>query len=118
MIAQYAAYQKVERQTLSDRKIQARVLRHAAMWLQKAKDMGSDEELLAALVYNMQFWTFVQADCLGDSCSLPANLQANLLSIASYMDSCTFKLIADSAQTEIIDSMMLINSNLAKGLEE
>ena len=115
MNTQYAAYQKVERTILSDRRVQARILRHAAYILTNSKNT---EEFNIALRYNLQFWTLIQADCLEETCMLPKELQANLLSLSIYMDKNTFKLMIDPTLDSIIDSIVLINNNVAKGLEE
>jgi len=112
----YTAYKQTQKITLSDRKIQAHVLRHAAYLFKKIQDSNDLSGLNDALKYNLKFWTIVQGDCLENDCPLPDALKANLISLSIYIDKKTFEMFSNP-DLSVLSSFIIINNNIAKGLE-
>jgi flagellar protein FlaF len=114
----YAAYQATAKKTLSDRLIQAHILRRASTLFRSLQENWSTgEDLLTALKYNQVFWTYVQSDAGDENSPLPKDLRINLLRLAGYVDKRTFEIIADPSP-EKLTVLININNNLAAGLEE
>lgn len=113
------AYQSVEKNTISGRETEARVLKEAALklkWCQNNWDAPDRRPRLdEALTYNQRVWSIIQAELLDESNMLPKQLRQNILSLSIFIDKRIFNVMAypDPNKLTIIIN---INLNIAAGL--
>lgn len=112
----YAAYNTVQRDVLSSRQIQARILREAARKLKTIQEKWDIVALNEALNYNWKIWTLVQADAIDEKCPLPEPLRNNLIRLSSYVDKTTIDIMCYPEPGKL-SSLISINNNIATGLE-
>jgi len=116
-----AAYQAVEKETISGRETEARVLTQAAIKLQNCQqnwgEKGHEQRLEEALRYNQKIWSIFQAELSRDDNPLPKQLASNLLKLSIFIDRRIFDTIA-SPSPEKLDAVININRNIAAGLRE
>lgn len=116
-----ATYQAVERETVSGRETEARVLTEAALKLQScqknwdSKDIES--RLSEALRYNQKIWSIFQTELTKKDNPLPEQLQKDLLRLSAFVDKRIFEIIA-SPSPEKLDAVININRNIAAGLRQ
>lgn len=116
-----ATYQSVERETVSGRETEARVLTQAALKLQACqKNWDSSEResrLSEALRYNQKIWSIFQAELTREDNPLPEQIQQNLLRLSAFVDKRIFEIIA-SPSPEKLNVVIDINRNIAAGLRQ
>ena len=115
------AYQTVERETISGRETEARVLTQGALKLQECQDnwngSGHEKQLTDALRYNQKIWSILQVELAREDNPLPKPLIRDLLKLSAFVDKRIFELIASPAP-EKLTAVININRNIAAGLRE
>lgn len=116
-----AAYQEVERETLSGRETEARVLTKGAQKLQDCQKNWDREDrdsmLDEALRYNQRIWSIFQVELARDDNPLPKQLRADLLRLSAFIDKRIFETIA-FPRPEKLTAVININRNIAAGLRQ
>ncbi len=116
-----ATYQAVERETISGRETEARVLTEAARKLQDCqnnwKRENHESKLSEALRYNQKVWSIFQAELTKEGNPLPSQLRQNLLRLSVFVDKRIFETMA-SPSPEKLNAVININRNIAAGLRE
>lgn len=113
------SYQSVDKETMSGRETEARVLTQAALKLvdcQKhwdAPDLKS--RLDAALKYNQRIWSIFQAEVAKSTNPLPLPIKENILHLSRFIDQRIFDTMA-FPQADKLDIIIKINQNIAAGL--
>ena len=113
------SYASVERQTISGRDTEARVLTKGARMLadcQKNWDApGRKEKLDAALKFNQKIWSIFQVELSNANNPLSQKLKTDLLNLSGFIDKQIFKAIAFPLP-ENLTMIIKINQNIAAGL--
>ena len=116
-----ATYQAVERETVSGRETEARVLTEAALKLQACQknwdSKDRESKLSEALRYNQKIWSIFQAELTREDNPLPEQLQKDLLRLSTFVDKRIFEIIV-SPSLEKLDAVININRNIAAGLRQ
>ena len=114
-------YETVNKSTMSGREIEASVLNQAALILKDCQDNWDaedrDERLDAALNFNQQIWSILQAELVKADHPLPKQIRQNLLALSAFIDKRIFETMAFPSPdklTIVID----INRNIAAGLKQ
>jgi flagellar biosynthesis activator protein FlaF len=113
------AYQTIEKETISGRETEARVLTEAALKLKycqenwDATDRG--DKLDEALDYNQRVWSIMQGELLDEKNQLPKALRESLLSLSAFIDKRIFNVMA-YPEPEKLAIIIKINLNIAAGL--
>lgn len=112
-------YQNVERETISGRETEARVLTMAALKLidcQKNWDAPDIKSRLdTALTYNQKIWTIFQTELANPNNPLPRALRISILQLSRFVDKKIFEILAHPS-SEKLDMIIKINQNIAAGL--
>lgn len=114
----FKSYLDVEKNTMSGRETEARVLTKAAIKLQACQKNWQDgnyEELDAALKYNQKIWSILQSELANKSNPLPVQIKRDLLKLAGFIDRRIFETMSFPSP-EKLDIIIKINQNLAAGL--
>ena len=116
-----AAYQSVEKVTISGRETEARVLTQAALKLQECQENwdseNRDAKLEEALRYNQKIWSIFQTELAREDNPLPKQITMNLLRLSSFIDKRILETIA-SPSADKLTAVININRNIAAGLRE
>jgi flagellar protein FlaF len=114
-----AAYQQIEKTTVSGRETEARVLTMAAAKLKACQKNWDDdswhEQLKEALEYNQKIWSVFQAELVKPDNPLPDDLKQNLLQLSVFIDKRIFEIMAYPTP-EKLNIIININRNIAAGL--
>ncbi len=114
-----SAYQEVDKQTISGRETEARVLSEAAMKLIKVQNdwdhEDRDQRLDEALRYNQKLWSLFQGELQREDNPLPKKLRIDILRLSLLIDKRIFEVMAFPAR-EKLDIIIRINQNIAAGL--
>lgn len=113
------SYQAVDKETMSGRETEARVLTQAALKLvdcQKNWDAPDrNKQLDSALRYNQRIWSIFQVEMAKEENPLPVAIKRNILLLARFID----KRILDTMafpEPQKLDIIIRINQNIAAGL--
>jgi len=113
------SYQMVEKETLSGRETEARVLTQGALKLiecQKKWNAPENKQRLdEALKYNQKIWSIFQAEVSKQDNPLPSRVKIDILQLSRYIDKKIFKAMAFPVP-ENLDMIIKINKNIAAGL--
>jgi flagellar protein FlaF len=113
------AYKQVDKNTISGRETEARVLTEAALKLKKCQDnWGSadlDAQLDEALRYNQKIWSLFQGELEREDNPLPGKLKIDILRLSAFIDKRIFEVMAFPAP-EKLNIIININQNIAAGL--
>lgn len=113
------SYRDVQKESLSGRELEASVLNKAASILAEVQGTWNAPDLRDrldyALRFNQQLWTLLQAEILEEGNPLPMEVKQNLLALANFIDTRTYKVMAEPA-AEKLDILIRINHNIAAGL--
>jgi len=116
-----ATYQAVERETISGRETEARVLTEGALKLQNCQSNwdreNNESELSEALRYNQKIWSIFQTELSREDNPLPAQLKKDLLRLSVFVDKRIFETMAQPSP-EKLNVVININRNIAAGLRE
>jgi flagellar protein FlaF len=114
-----SAYQEVDKQTISGRETEARVLSEAAMKLIKVQNdwdhEDRDQRLDEALRYNQKLWSLFQGELQREDNPLPKKLRIDILRLSLFIDKRIFEVMAFPVR-EKLDIIIRINQNIAAGL--
>jgi len=114
-------YQAVEKETISGRETEARVLTQAALKLQECQNNWESENRVAkleeALKYNQKIWSIFQVELAREDNPLPKQLTKDLLRLSAFVDKRIFETLA-SPSPEKLTAVININRNIAAGLRE
>lgn len=112
-------YQSVEKETISGRATEARVLTKAAQKLMECQRTWEIPNLRGrldeALSFNQKIWTIFQVEVSNPTNPLPLSLKHSILQLSRYIDKKTLDIFASPAP-EKMDMIIKINLNLAAGL--
>ena len=113
------AYKQVDKNTISGRETEARVLTEAALKLKKCQESwgspDNDTELDQALRYNQKIWSLFQGELERDDNPLPGKLKIDILRLAAFIDKRIFEVMAFPSP-EKLNIIININQNIAAGL--
>jgi flagellar protein FlaF len=113
------AYKQVDKNTISGRETEARVLTEAALKLKRCQEgwsnPESDNQLDAALRYNQKIWSLFQAELEREDNPLPGKLKVDILRLAAFIDKRIFEVMAFPSP-EKLNIIININQNIAAGL--
>lgn len=118
---QYAvkSYQSVDKESMTGRDTEARVLTQGALKLldcQKNWDAPNRNALLdEALRYNQRIWTFFQVEVSKEENPLPRNIKQNIFHLSRFVDQRIFDTMAFPESAKL-DILIKINQNIAAGL--
>ena len=113
------AYQRVEKETVSGRETEARVLSEAARKLSECQENWGSEthrtEMEDAFEYNQRIWSILQAELTKTDHPMDKRLRQNILSLSLFIE----KRIYDTRvypDPEKLTAIININNGLAAGL--
>jgi len=113
------AYQNVQRETISDRETEARVLSKAAFKLQKCQETWDSKtrrtDLEEAFEYNQRIWSIFQAELVKLDHPMDKNLRQNILNLSIFIEKTMYDVRA-YPDPEKLTSIININKSLAAGL--
>ena len=113
------AYETVNKTTMSGHAIEASVLNQAALKLKECQESWDaddrDERLDAALNFNQQIWSILQAELLKAENPLPRQIRQNLLTLSAFIDKRIFEIMAFPSPGKL-NIVIDINRNIAAGL--
>ncbi len=113
------SYQSVDKETMSGRETEARVLTQAALKLIDCQKNWNTPDrntrLDAALKYNQRIWSIFQIEMTKADNPLPENIKQNILFLSRYVDKCIFDAMA-FPEAEKLNMVIRINQNIAAGL--
>jgi flagellar protein FlaF len=113
------SYQSVDKETMSGRETEARVLTQAALKLidcQKNWDAPDHKARLdAALKYNQRIWSIFQVEMTKPDNPLPDQIKQNILLLSRFIDKRIFDIMA-FPEKEKLNIITKINQNIAAGL--
>ena len=113
------AYKQVDKNTISGRETEARVLTEAALKLKKCQENWDSPELDTrldeALRYNQKIWSLFQGELEREDNPLPGKLKIDILRLAAFIDKRIFEVMAFPTP-EKLNIIININQNIAAGL--
>ena len=113
------AYEKVRKQTVSGREIEASVLEKGAIRLRRCQENWKgprfDRELDEALRFNQRIWDIFNSDWQRPDNKLPKEVRQDLLSLGVFVRKTTLDIMA-YPEARKLDVLIQINENLASGL--
>ncbi|NWG87668.1 MAG: flagellar biosynthesis regulator FlaF [Hydrogenophilaceae bacterium] len=113
------SYRDVQKESLSGRELEASVLNKAASILAEVQATWNAPDLPSrldfALRFNQQLWTLFQAGILEADNPLPMEVKQNILALANFVDTRTYKVMADPSPEKLY-MLIRINHNIAAGL--
>lgn len=113
------SYQAVEKESISGRETEARVLTKGALKLvdcQKNWDSPNrNTQLDEALKYNQKIWSVFQTEVSKEENPLPIQIKRNILSLSRFIDQRIFDTMA-FPEPQKLDIIIKINNNIAAGL--
>lgn len=113
------SYQSVDKETMSGRETEARVLTQAALKLvdcQNNWDASDRKQRLSdALRYNQRIWSIFQVEMTKPDNPLPDQIKQNILLLSRFIDKRIFDTMA-FPEKEKLNIIIKINQNIAAGL--
>lgn len=113
------SYQSVDKESMSGRATEARVLTQGALKLvscQKNWNSSNRNILLdEALKYNQRIWTLFQIEVSKKENPLPIQIKHNILALSRFIDQRIFDAMA-FPEAGKLDIIIKINNNIAAGL--
>ncbi len=113
------SYQSVDKETMSGRETEARVLTQGAAKLvdcQNNWDAGDLKQRLdEALKYNQRIWSIFQVEMGKEDNPLPEQIKQNILLLSKFIDKRIFDTMA-FPEKEKLNIIIKINQNIAAGL--
>ena len=111
------AYQKVGKQTVSPRVLEANLLSRAAAQLQVVRDNWDTRrhELREALLFNRKLWNIFLTSVTGEQSQLPDKLRENIANLGLFVMKQTVSM-TDNPVPQKLDTLININRELAAGL--
>ena len=112
---EHDAYKTHQRQSQSDREIEARALLSCASQLAAASEGDNRTFYTEALKRNQRLWTFFQVALCDPDNPLPRELKIILLNLSRYVDKVSFRAIAEY-RPALLSNLIDINRHIATGL--
>jgi flagellar protein FlaF len=113
------SYQSVDKESMSGRDTEARVLTQGALKLMDCKKNWDapdrNARLDEALRYNQRIWTFFQVEVLRNENPLPQSIKQNIIHLSRFVDKRIFDTMAFPESSKL-DILIKINQNIAAGL--
>ena len=113
------SYQSVDKETMSGRETEARVLTQAALKLVECQNnwdaAGLKQRLDDALKYNQRIWSIFQVEMLKSENPLPDQIKNNILMLSRFIDKRIFDTMA-FPEKQKLTILIKINQNIAAGL--
>ncbi|MDA1091088.1 MAG: flagellar biosynthesis regulator FlaF [Proteobacteria bacterium] len=110
------AYRQVNKLALTPRAAEAEAFTKAARLLHQARQGAFDyAAYAAALRFNQELWTIIQAEQGNQETALPADLRRDTLNLSLFVDKQTIKALSHPAVGHL-DSLIEINRSIARGL--
>jgi len=113
------SYQSVDKESMSGRETEARVLTQGALKLIDCKKNWDapdrNSRLDAALRYNQRIWTFFQVEAARSENPLSIDIKQNIIHLSRFIDQRTFDTMA-FPEPHKLDILIRINQNIAAGL--
>jgi flagellar protein FlaF len=79
------------------------------------EEKETKERMKTSLRLNWRLWTIFQAELLDETCTVPAEIRVNMLTLCQFVDKQTVKVLAGPTP-EIMIPLIDINRNIAAGL--
>jgi len=112
-------YSKVQKETVSGRDLEARVLSKASVLLKRILETPAGPErersLNEGVRFNLRVWDVFQADWENPECALAQNTRTDLLRLSVYVHKTSLEVLAYGAP-EKINSLINIDDRLVAGL--
>lgn len=112
-------YSKVQKETISGRDLEARVLTKASTMLKRVLEIptGPDRERATeeAVRFNLRVWDVFHADWENPDCALAQNTRTDLLRLSIYVHKTSLEILAYGTP-EKINSLINIDDRLVAGL--
>jgi flagellar biosynthesis activator protein FlaF len=112
-------YQSVQKETMSGRETEARVLGKAALKLKECQENWDSEtrrtELEEAFEYNHQIWSLFQAELTKPDHPMDKELRQNILNLSVFIEGRIYDTRA-YPNPEKLTAIININNGLAAGL--
>jgi flagellar protein FlaF len=113
------SYQSIDKESMSGRETEARVLTQGALKLvycQKNWEAPNRKDLLdEALRYNQKIWSLFQVEVSKKENPLPVEIKRNILTLSRFVDQRIFDTMA-FPEAQKLDIIIKINHNIAAGL--
>lgn len=113
------SYQSVDRETMSGRETEARVLTQGALKLVDCQNnwdaTDRQQRLDDALKYNQRIWSIFQVEVSKPDNPLPDQIKQNILLLSRFIDQRIFDAMA-FPEKEKLNILIKINQNIAAGL--
>ena len=113
------SYQSVDKETMSGRETEARVLTQAALKLVDCQNnwdaQDQKQRLNDALRYNQRIWSIFQVEMNKPDNPLPVQIKQNILLLSRFIDQRIFDTMA-FPEKEKLNIIIKINQNIAAGL--
>ena len=113
------SYQSIQKETMSGRETEARVLSQAALKLKKCQENWDSEtrrtELEEAFEYNHQIWSIFQGELTKPDHPMNKELRQNILNLSVFIEGRIYETRAYPAP-EKLTAIININNSLAAGL--
>lgn len=114
------AYQQTAKVVASSRERESALLMKAAADLQKVKDewdIGTQQELKAALGFNRKLWTIFMTSVTRDDSPLPQEIRQNIANLGMFILNQTREILLDvNPRPQQLDVLVRLNRQLAAGL--
>ena len=115
----HQAYAKLQKETISGRDIEIRVLHKAAILFRQIHEAPTTAErdrlLDAAVRYNLRVWDIFHADWERPDCAINPPLRVDLLRLSVYVHKTSLEVLAYGDE-EKVRALTNINDCLAQGL--
>lgn len=113
------AYQAVDKETMSGRETEARVLTQGALKLIECQKNWAapdlNKRLDTALKYNQRIWSIFQVEMSKPDNPLPDNIKRNIIHLSRFIDKRIFDTMA-FPEPQKLSIIIDINQNIAAGL--
>ncbi len=113
------SYQSVDKETMSGRETEARVLTQGALKLVECQNnwdaKDHKQRLDEALKYNQRIWSIFQVEVSKPDNPLPDQIKQNILMLSKFIDKRIFDTMA-FPEKEKLNILIKINQNIAAGL--
>lgn len=113
------SYQSVDKETMSGRETEARVLTQGALKLVDCQNnwdaSNLKQRLDDALKYNQRIWSIFQVEMAKPDNPLPDQIKQNILLLGRFIDQRIFDTMA-FPKKEKLNIIIKINQNIAAGL--
>ena len=114
------AYQQTTKVVESPRERESALLMKAAAGLQKVKDewdVGTQQELKAALTFNRKLWTIFMAAVTKEDSALPQEIRQNIANLGMFVMNQTREILLEvNPQPQQLDVLVRLNRQIAAGL--